>query len=260
MKYLITVVLSLTGLLAYAQCGLDQTYVITDLDNNQADTTNVKILVNGAVYNDLATAPQGVCGVKLKFKHPFMKELFIELISPSGKKVMLTGGDIVPTNTQLITWDVTFVPCAATPAPDYGFEPIWENNQTWQNLTTYTGQYHPHKGCLEDFNIGSVDGVWTLRCIDFEDGGQGSLLDAKIIFCMDEGIACGPCILNPGLIVNEDLVTCVGSPELTFDLDKDIQMGVYDTVIYDYVNVVFNGDTLVDYIQDVDFTEYLPGK
>ena len=259
MKYLITIGLLLTGFLVHAQCGLDQTYVITDLDNNQADTTNVKILVNGAVHNDLATAPQGVCGVKLKFKHPFMKELFIELISPSGKKVILTGGDIVPTNTQLITWDVTFVPCAATPAPDYGFEPIWENDQTWQNLTTYTGQYHPHKGCLEDFNTGSVDGVWTLRCIDFEDGGQGSLLNAKIIFCMDEGIACGPCILNPGLIVNEDIETCVGSPELTFDLDKDFQKGIYDTVIYDYVNVVFNGDTLVDYIQDVDFTGYLPG-
>ena len=62
------------------QCGLQQTFSLVDLPNEQADTTNVSILVNGATNNNLATAAQGLCGVKLKFKHPFMKELFIELI------------------------------------------------------------------------------------------------------------------------------------------------------------------------------------
>lgn len=247
-------------MMLHAQCGLNQSYIVSDPDNDKADTTDIKVLVNGAVHNNLASPQQGVCGVKLKFRHPFMKEMFIELIAPSGQKVILTGGDIVPTNTQLISWNVTFVPCSAAAAPDYGFTAVWENNQAWLNLTTYVGQYYPHKGCLEDFNTGTVNGVWTIRCIDFEDGGQGTLQDASIIFCQDEGVFCGECKLNPGVIQNKNMIQCEGSSQLVFDISKVFPPNSFDTVRYVYNNIVFSGDTIIDYIQQADLTNYKPGN
>lgn len=259
MKYCIVILCLSMGILVHAQCGLDKSYTIVDLDNNKPDTTDIKILVTGAKFNDLSTPQQGVCGIKLKFRHPFMKELFVEIISPSGQKITLVGGDIVPTNTQLITWDVTFVPCGASAAPDFGFMAVWENNQAWQNLTTYKGQYYPHQGCLENFNKGSVDGVWTIRCIDFSDGGQGVLQDAKIIFCLDDGIACGQCKLNPGKITNGNINACSGSNSLIFDIIKSYPHGTYDTTVYVYTNAVFKKDTIIQYTNSADLTKYKPG-
>lgn len=248
------------GMFVQAQCGLDKTYTIFDKDNNQADTTDIKILVNGAKFNDLSTTQQGVCGVQIRFRHPFMKELFIELISPSGQKITLVGGDIFPTNTQLITWDVFFVPCNSSAAPDFGFQPVWENNQAWQNLTTYRGQYYPHMGCFEDLNMGAVDGVWTIRCIDYSDGGQGVLQDAKLVFCEDEGVVCGQCQLNPGTITNDNLEACMGSSALIFNIEKTFPQDSYDTTNYVYTNVLFNSDTLLQYVNNPDLTGYPPGN
>ena len=118
MKYIILLLILIFTFDLSAQCGLDKTYIIRDEFNDQADTTNVSILVSGATINNLADPNQGVCGVKLKFRHNFMKEMFIELISPSGQKVTLTGGNINAYFTGLITWDITFVPAGATAIPD----------------------------------------------------------------------------------------------------------------------------------------------
>jgi len=161
-----------------------------DLTNGQPDTTQIIIQVNNAASNDLSSPDQGLCAVSLKFRHPFVKELMIELISPAGQKISLTGGQMSPANTPFIIWDVTFIPCSASAAPDPGFKEIWENNQNWQSFTNYTGQYFPHIGCLEEFNSGTVNGNWTIRCIDYEDQGKGTLLDARLFFCDDSSIAC----------------------------------------------------------------------
>jgi hypothetical protein len=260
MKYLYTFVFLIFGYLLHSQCGLTTSYIIGDLDNEQADTTNVSILVEGAINNNLATAQQGVCGVQLKFKHPFMKELFVELISPSGQKITLVGGDIVATNTGLITWDVTFVPCGASPAPDPGFLDQWENDQLWQNLTTYTGQYHPYLGCLESFNTGTVNGTWTIRCIDFEDGGNGTLLDAKIIFCQEQGVSCDECIINPGIIQNDDLVTCQGDGSLNININKTFPNNIFDNNIYDYNNIIFKDSTIIAYAVNPDLRAFSSGR
>lgn len=243
----------------HAQCGLKKAYPIEDLANEAADTTNVSILVNGASNNDLATSAQGLCAVKLKFKHPFMKELFVELISPAGQKITLVGGDIVATNTQLITWDVTFVPLAAVAAPDLGFLDRWENDQLWQNLNTYTGQYYPYQGNLENFNFGTVNGTWTLRCIDYEDEGKGNLLNAQLIFCQDQGVYCGECLLQPGVINNVDLMACEGDGSLLFSLDKTFPNNEYNTNDYNYSNIIFKDSTIITYTTDPDLRSYPPG-
>ncbi|MBK7635135.1 MAG: proprotein convertase P-domain-containing protein [Saprospiraceae bacterium] len=76
-----------------SQCGLSKTsYLIADFSNDKADTTNIPILISGAINNNLVTAQQGLCGVKLKFRHPYMKDLRIELVSPGGQKITLVGG------------------------------------------------------------------------------------------------------------------------------------------------------------------------
>ena len=259
MRYLYILLLVINVEILLGQCGLQQTFLLADLPNEQADTTNVSILVNGATNNNLATAAQGLCGVKLKFKHPFMKELFIELISPAGQKITLTGGNIVATNTQLITWDVTFVPCSGAAAPDPGFTDYWENDQLWQNLSIYTGQYYPYNGCLDSFNVGTVNGAWTLRCIDFEDEGAGKLLDAELIFCQDQGIFCGECHLVPGDITNPDIIACEGDQSLKLDLNKTFPGNVYNETVYNYSNIVFGDSTILAYQNVPDLTSYLPG-
>lgn len=259
MKFLNLIILLLAGITVWGQCGLNnQSVLIRDFNNVSSDTTHVSILVSGAIHNDLNTATQGLCGVQLKFKHPFMKELFIELISPSGQKITLVGGDIVATNTQFINWDVTFVECASVPVTDPGFSAVWENNQLWQIFSNYTGQYYPHLGCLENFNTGPVNGTWTLRCIDFEDEGQGTLLDAKLIFCQDEGINCGLCKLAPGDIQNVDILTCQNDPALDIVINKTFPSNVLDTSVYYYDNVVFSLDTIESY-GNTDLSGYAAG-
>jgi len=185
-----------------------------DLTNGRPDTTQIIIQVNNAASNDLSSPDQGLCAVSLKFRHPFVKELMIELISPAGQKISLTGGQMSPANTPFIIWDVTFIPCSASAAPDPGFKEIWENNQNWQSFTNYTGQYFPHIGCLEEFNSGTVNGNWTIRCIDYEDQGKGTLLDARLFFCDDSSIACSQCTLHPGNLPELNVSACQSDPSL----------------------------------------------
>ncbi len=243
------------------QCGLSKaSYSIADSFNEGADTTNISILVSGALNNNLASTMQGVCAVKLKFKHPFMKELFVELISPSGQKVTLVGGDIVATNTQLITWDVTFVPCSSDPSPDDGILPQWQNDQEWSIGIPYTGQYHPYIGCLEQYNAGSVNGTWTLRCIDFVDEGRGSILDAELIFCQQQGINCGECNLDPGIISDNDIIACENDARLILNINKSYPSFAPNSTLYEYTNVIIRDSTILAYQQNVDLRTQVFGK
>lgn len=260
MKYFILQILLLFAFEVFSQCGISRVYTINDEFNEQADTTNVSILVSGATINNLADPNQGVCGVKLKFRHNFMKELFIELISPSGQKITLTGGDINAYFTGLITWDVTFVPMGATAIPDPGFSAVWENDQDWLSLNTYTGFYYPHIGNLENFNMGPVNGTWTLRCIDFADGDEGILLDASLIFCDDEGVTCGECILDAGIILNPDISYCEGDDRLAFDIAKFYPTQLPIDSLYEYSHVIFKDSTIYSYSDTVDLRSYPAGK
>jgi CHU_C Type IX secretion signal domain len=259
LKYLISFIIMIWSFGSSAQCGLSKSYTIQDEFNDQADTTNISILVSGAAINDLADPNQGLCGVTLKFRHNFMKEMFIELISPSGQKITLTGGNINAYYTGLITWDVTFVPMSATAIPDPGFEEIWENDQDWLSLNNYTGSYYPHIGKLEDFDFGTVNGTWTLRCIDFSDGDEGRLLDANLIFCDDENIICGECVLDPGNILNPNVSYCMGDERLEFDVIKTFTTQQPVDSLYNYTNVIFSDTSIIAYTDLVDLRAYPSG-
>jgi subtilisin-like proprotein convertase family protein len=166
---LLTVLLS-TGVNSQ-WCCLDSVFQIKDLS-----TINLRLLINGAVNNDLSSPGQGVCGVKIKFDHKFIGDLTMDLISPSGQRIQLIGPVGNSGNSDFSKWFVTFRRCQDTVNPDPGFKPVWDNIQSWGILGRfYSGTYKPHAACLEDFNMGSVNGTWTLTVRDDERFYEGKI-------------------------------------------------------------------------------------
>lgn len=153
--------------------------------------------VNNAANNDLASATQGVCGVRINFDHQYLGDLTMRIFSPGGQSVLLVGpiGFFGPTDGAV--WDVTFSPCADTVFPDAGFNENWSNLEVWASDEVYSGSYYPADGCLEDFDTGSVTGVWRLEVTDDQAIDTGNLYDFEVIFCDIAGIACLPCAGSP---------------------------------------------------------------
>ncbi len=152
------------------------------------------INVMGATNNDLADPAQGVCEVRLTFDHQYIGDLAILLTSPSGQTITLVGPIGLFGESDLSTWDVSFIPCSDTPVPDGG-PGIWNNNNVTIQGFDFTGSYHPNQGCLEDFDMGDVNGTWILEVIDGQPVDVGTFIDYEIIFCEDDGINCNsnPC-------------------------------------------------------------------
>lgn len=246
----------------HAQCSTSVRTVIKDEENDAPDTTLVKIVIENAVNNQLAHPLQGLCAVGIRFKHPFVKELTLELISPAGQMVRLTGGNISAYFTGFVTWDVKFVqsPPDGIAAPDPGFSEIWDNDQDWENFKTYKGDYYPHTGRLQNFNTGPVNGTWTLRCIDFADFGEGEILSFQLFFCDDEGLKCTSCRLDPGYYPMADFESCSGSQDLLIDRSK--QFAVHPPVqgsSFVYSNIIFRDQIIQKYEVIPDLRMQPPG-
>ncbi len=156
-------------------------FVIPDVSTNE-----LQIFVQCATDNDLSHPLQGLCGVHLRFGHEFLGDLRMTLRSPSGQTVQLVG----PTGssfglTDFSTWDILFKPCTAPAHPDASFSATWHNNQSWGTGNQYIGNYYPYQGCLEDFNLGSVNGYWILEVRDNYPLDTGFIEDVDLIFCND---------------------------------------------------------------------------
>lgn len=217
-----------------------------------------------AFNNDLASPTQGVCGVYIKFRDGHIGDLDLTLTSPAGQSVQLTGSALnCNTFTPLATWDVVFVPCAATCHPDTVGNCIYpctfDNCPTtcpWGS-GTYSGEYHPYSGCLEDFNTGVVNGQW---CIDIANGAPfngGSILDFEIILCDQSGILC--CDADAGNIPDPNVTACIGDPALDLDLDPVYGAIVPDPTEYGYTFTVFHNGQLYDIDTTDNFTSYPVG-
>ncbi|MBC7774241.1 MAG: right-handed parallel beta-helix repeat-containing protein [Phycisphaerae bacterium] len=147
--------------------------------------------------NDLASPTQGVCGVRVQFKHNYLGDVSMELISPAGQSVQLVGPTGFFDASDLSTWDIGFTTCNGNALPDPGFAPVWNNNQSWGIGGSYTGIYYPANGCLEDFNTGTVTGDWTLRAFDIQSSDTGVVYKFEMMFCDMSGISCQPCSNPP---------------------------------------------------------------
>lgn len=158
-------------------------------------TGDFDLNVQGATNNDLSDPSQGICGVNLEFDHQYLGDLAITLNSPDGQSIILVGPVGFHGDTDLSTWDVTFVPCSESANPDPGQNAVW-NSETMPVVDyDWVGSYYPSSGCLEEFNSGSVNGTWSLTVNDAQAVDVGTFLDFEIIFCDDSGINCNsnPC-------------------------------------------------------------------
>lgn len=221
---------------------------------------NIFNITNGTLLDP----NQCVSKVGVKFKHEYVGDLLMELVSPDGIVVKLIGqvttsrGEQGQTDNRV--FDISFVPNSVPAQPDMGFEPQWENDQNWTGIGILNGSYHVNRGDLADFNRGRVNGTWTLRVADFgqENNDEGELLDFYIEFCDSEGLVCDPC-LDP-----EDTPDCVfgiDAGELTVVPDEEFCLPIYaeNVAFLDRMQFPLNWDpTVLQFIKVDSFkSEFL---
>ncbi len=238
---------------SYGQCSFNDTLAVPD----QA-TEQIFLNINGAMNNDLST--NGVCGVKLKFKHSNLGDFIIELISPAGEIVPLVGPAGIFGSTAFTLWDVTFVPCAMSAQPDVGFSAQWSNDQFWGSFGNYTGSYYPYSGCLEDLDTGPVNGVWTVRIKDNFQFGTGEILEVQLIFCDPTGIDCAQCDPPTLKMKEKNITACIGSellalkPKLKINYNDSTEIGLYSSFY-----AVAKQDTIIEMVDSVDMRAFPSG-
>ncbi len=236
----ITVTLSFDG---YSQCSTS-----TPLDIPDDDCITIQFIVSGLTDNDLASPTQGICGVNLDFKHEYLGDVSVTLISPSGTSVTLIGPvttAITPTN--LSRWNIRFAPCMTAATPDAGFSATWSNIQPWQAFTPYSGTYHPYLGCLEDFNSGPANGVWQIIICDNDILETGTLASDLLIFCNPAGLQCSQCNPKGGSLSPTVITKCVGQNISSAEIAANFGGNPADPSSYSYEYVMTNGNTIVRY-------------
>lgn len=225
-------------------------------------TGNFFFQVQNAVNPTLGQNGQGVCGVTLNFDHEYLGDLSITLTSPAGQSVTLVGPIGFFGVTDGTTWDVTFVPCADPASPDPGFADTWNNNQAWGLFGNYTGTYYPNGGCLENFNMGSVNGQWTLTVVDGQANDVGNFYDYEIIFCDPAGIDCFTCAANAGNLLQNDVVACEGAATLNLNLPPTYgpNQDPPPASEYTYTYVIAGAGSVIEaYDLGPDLSSYPPG-
>ncbi len=226
-----------------AQCRLEGPFNILDQRSYE-----LSLNVEGLLMDDLATN-QSLCGVNIEFQHSSIGDLQLKLTSPSGQSIQLIGDDVPGTNTDFSVWRIMFVPSSTTAMPDAGHRTKWSNDDLWPIGGSFSGSYYPFLGNLEDFNMGSANGKWTITVADENEFDVGLIGAIELIFCEPTGINCSYCVLNAGIFSVENYTFC--------DLaDVDIQM----TPIYPgsassssatrYAYVWFLNDSLLSIRQD----------
>ncbi|MDX1476761.1 MAG: gliding motility-associated C-terminal domain-containing protein [Saprospiraceae bacterium] len=217
------------GIQVHGQCTFDFQTIIQD-----TQSVTVQVEVAGLTNSDLAGS-QSLCAINLAFRHNYLGDLTVELISPAGQSVQLIGpitDQISPTN--LTSWNISFLQCGFPAAPDAGFTAQWNNNQAWQILSNYTGSYYPSAGCLEDFDTGQANGTWRLVLTDNDAPQTGELISVELIFCDNTGISCTLCEADAGRFADPILSICEGEPVAQTAFEPVYLVDTPDFILYDY--------------------------
>ncbi len=244
---------SLVSFRLAGQCSFPKNLAIND------DSISIYSLsISGAIDNSLMS--NGVCAIRIKFRHSTIGEVSISLQSPQGQIVNLIGPTTPISNiTDFTTWDITFNQCNGAISPDFGFSPQFNTLQPWGQFGSFVGSYYPYNGCLQDFNLGAVNGTWSIIVSDVSLFDAGIIEDFDIFFCDDTGILCETCDPRPAAILDSDLLVCQGDSILNQALNLSHLEGVSDPLKYSESFIVFNNGQIFDYLANSEFRFYNPG-
>ena len=228
------------------------------LDNT---TGTIEIVIDGAINDDLSNLDQAVCGVELFFEHESIRDISISLESPSGQSVVLIGPATgAGGSTQFTYWGVEFVPCDSLAMPDL---PILDDQFTtednWGIFGNYSGQYYPQQGCLEDFNLGSVNGIWTLTFSDVIQFDEGKIDSMRLIFCDSTNIYCQECLADGGTFISVDLDFCESDPDLNLDIEPEFD-NESPIELYSYNYLIIEAGEVIGISQEPDLSGYSFGS
>ena len=219
----------------------------------------VQANVGGLVNNDLASN-QSLCGVQLHFRHEFIGNLQIELISPAGQKILLVGPTVLGNFTSGTVWDITFLRCGDAVIPDNTFPSKYDNIAPWVIGATYTGSYYPNFGCLEDFNVGTANGIWQLHIVN-APFYTGNLIDFSLIFCDPTGQECSPCDAAVGQYINKHYTFCQNDTALNnFQIPIDYSQNPPDNLLYNYDFVLTNNGNIINIANMINYGLLAPGS
>ncbi|MFN7117880.1 MAG: T9SS type B sorting domain-containing protein [Saprospiraceae bacterium] len=240
-------------------CGFADTTII-----RANRTTEIDINITDVINNDLADPNQGICGIELGFVHQLSENLEIWLTSPAGQRIQLIGPN-TPDNTAFTfraQWNINFVPCAATAVPDSGYVAKWNNGQpnNFINGGRYRGSYYPFVGCLEDFNMGPVNGTWKITITNNPSTYQGAITFFRLKLCDERGFLC--CNANPGSLASyPDVTACEGSAALRLNLQPDFGAAARpDSVEYGHTFMISKDGILLEYDSLADLRDLPVGN
>lgn len=249
-RFLTIVLFCGLSLTAWGQrCGFTDTIAI-----GGQGLTDVTVRIEDYLNNDLADPGQGLCGISLYFQHSYVYDFTLTVTSPAGQSVELIGPINAQTRppTSLARWFIDFNTCAEGAAPDPGAPGQWNNNDpfNWSAFGLFRGDYLPSGGCLEDFNIGPVNGDWTFSFNTARSGQQGRVTYLLLEFC-DDLNAQGPCCFaDAGEITPiPNLEICEFTPDFPLPLSPAYRQPRPDAAFYGYTFAIARNDSVL-YVQD----------
>jgi gliding motility-associated-like protein len=247
---------------AYSQfCGMEM-----DSSFINGRRSFIPIEVTSFVNNDLSNPDQGLCEVRLHFRHINVKTLEVWVVSPNNDSIQLIGPLInnpgISFNTPV--FNIAFTRCDGTADPDNFQTPQWSNNNNFDIFNSYEGTYFPSSGCLEDFNSGPVNGQWKIvyesNYASFFPGDtliSSRIFDVELIFCDDEGNPC--CDANAGTFDDVPITACEGDPALIV-MPEPVYAGAEpDPTKYGFTYLIFQNGILDSLTDTPDLTGYEGG-
>ena len=240
------------------QCSVTLGTIIEDTSSGSID-----IVIEGTSNNNLSNPDQGLCGVELYFEHTSIQDISITLESPAGQEITLVGPATgAGGNTQFTYWGIEFIPCNDPDGamPDLPIlDEVFTTEDNWGIFGNYTGQYFPQQGCLEDFNTGPVNGIWTVNFEDVQLFDVGSIDSIQLIFCDSTNVLCQECLADGGELTDIPTDYCEGDPDLNLDIEPlfDIEPSEED---YSYNYLIVQSGEVIQTNVEPDLTSFQFGS
>jgi gliding motility-associated-like protein len=201
----------------YGQCQQTGPYPV-----NENEVFEFTLTIDSIDVDDLSDPSQGLCAVTIEYEHQSVADMLIELESPAGQIITLVGPIANSDLTFFTQWNISFLPCAATPDPDLDFDDTYSNLYSWGVLGEANGSYYPYSGCLEDFDDGTITGDWTIKVRDQGLFYSGEIQSITLFFCNPAGLSCLDCSVPESELTSDSLTYCTAdqnpsSPDIGFN-------------------------------------------